>query len=191
MYGYRKARKEEKKILKHEKKYGKKEAAKEEKYVSKHAGKEAATRQADISRGQGYTQEFLNKPQQGLTPEYRKALQAEANRNIDRQQQRDNRRLIGELSQRGIHGKSGVQFAQQKELARNANEARGNTERGLTQLDADLALKKTAAILAGGHGEAAASNLDRQVAIDALRYKKERANQRAVQNANYRSFSMV
>lgn len=142
--------------------------------------------------GRQSAREFLTKPPpEGLDPEKRKALQYEANKGIQRGMQAAHRKLLGEQSQRGISGRSGIGYAQQADLFKKADEAKGGVQRDLTKIDSDLALKKQAAELAYGEGEAAQSLLDKQLAIDEMNLKSEKQRQRMLEDQIYRQFNRV
>lgn len=127
----------------------------------------------------------------GLDPEKKKAMQYAANQQIHRGHQAANRKLLGEQSQRGIGGKGGVGFAQQQELQRMAMDAEGQANRDLTNLDADMRLKNIAAIFAAEQGEAAQNQLDKQMALDELKYEDEKKRNRNFEDYAYKQFSRI
>jgi hypothetical protein len=141
--------------------------------------------------GRAYAEEVISRDVQGLTPAQRNAMQYEANKNIQRAHQSANRQLLGEQSRHGIVGKGGVGYAQQRDLQRLANEARGQSQRDLDRLNADLALKKLAAMFNIEQGEATQSQLDRQLASDELRLADERRRQKHYEDQFNRLFSRV
>lgn len=141
--------------------------------------------------GRADTESFLNKEVQGMDPKTRDALQYEAYNNIHKGHQSANRKLLGEQGQRGIVGKGGVGYAQQRDLLKMANEAQGAADRDLTKLDRDLALKKQAAIFAGGQGEATQSQLDNQRAIDEINLAEEKMHQRKYQDQFYKQWQRL
>lgn len=154
---------------------------------------EEAKRSRQLARQEGktYGEEVLNRNLQGLTPQQRSAMQYEANRNIEGDLYRANQKLSGEQGRRGIGHKSGVAFAQQQALQRQAQEARGQSTRDVERLNADLALKKLAALFNIEQGEASQSQLDRQAAQDELELADERKRQRGWENKFNRLFSRV
>ena len=129
-------------------------------------------------QGLAQGQEFMNLPVQGLDPKKKQALQYEAQKQIHRNQQSANRNLLGEQSQRGIGGRSGIGYAQQADLNKAAQEAQGAASRGIDVMDADMAMKNRANLFAMQEGFAAQSGLDRQMAQDELRYEDEQRRQR-------------
>jgi hypothetical protein len=141
--------------------------------IKEHSAEESAYRASDTQRGRQDAQNFFNQEQKGLTDAQRNAMQYEGERQIDREHEKARQALLGQQGQRGIGGKSGIGYAQQKDLHGMASEARGAVTRGVQLADADQALKKQAAIYAGGQGEATLSALDRQAAQDDLRYRQE------------------
>ena len=120
------------------------------KTASEKAAQSKIDRQNAREEGRADAESFLAKDVQGLDPEKRQALQYEANKGIQRSHQAANRKLLGDQGQHGIVGKGGVGYAQQRDLHKMASEAQGAAERDLTKLDRDIALKKQAAIFAGG-----------------------------------------
>jgi hypothetical protein len=159
--------------------------------VSERTSESAADREKARQAGRKDTEEFFNKDVQGLDPEKRKVMQYEANKGIQRGMQSANRKLLGEQSQRGIVGKGGVGYAQQRDLQKLGQEAQGQATRDLTKLDRDLALKKQAAIFTGGEGQAATSGLDKQMALDDLNLGEEKKRQRSLEDQFYRQFSRI
>jgi len=155
------------------------------------AAQAKSERQKSREEGRADTEAFLAKEVAGLNPQQRQAMQYEANKSIQRSHQAANRRLLGDQASHGIIGKSGVGYAQQRDLQKLANEAQGGVERDLTKLEHDLALKKKAAIFAGGQGEAAQSQLDKQTALDELRLDEERKRQRFFEDQALKQFHRV
>jgi len=151
----------------------------EEESVNDRMRQSAEERRKSREEGRKYAEDVLNRDIQGLDPIKKNALQYEANRMIDRGHQAAERKLLGEQSQRGIVGRGGVGYAQQRDLQRMANDQRGTAQRDLQKLDSDLALKKLAAMFNVEQGEALQSQLDRQLALDELHLSDERRRQRA------------
>lgn len=148
-------------------------------------------RQQGRAEGKQYAEDVLSRDVQGLSPKQRNAMQYEANRQIKRASQSANRRLLGEQSRHGIVGRGGVGYAQQRDLERLANEARGQSIRDIDKVDQDLALKKLAAMFNIEQGEASQSQLDRQMAMDQLNLENERKRQRHMENQFERLFSRI
>lgn len=148
-------------------------------------------RKASREEGKKYAEEVLSRDIQGLDPKKRSAMEYEANKNIQRQHQSANRKLLGEQSRHGIVGQGGVGYAQQRDLQRLANEGYGQTSRDLDKLDADLALKKLAAMFNIEQGEATQAQLDKQMAIDELKLDDELRRQRNYEDQVNRLFSRV
>lgn len=146
--------------------------------VSQETQRAKSERQAARQEGRNYAEELLSRDVEGLTPAKRNALQYEANKNIKRAEQAANRRLLGDQSRHGIVGRGGVGYAQQRDLQRLANEARGQSQRDLDKLNSDLALKKLAAMFNIEQGEASQAALDRQAAVDQLNLNEERRKQK-------------
>ena len=205
MFGYHKARREKRRTNREKEQLGREtEMLKQQKpEIEKQneiANKEAiskATQEAKVSRqqareeGRKYAEDVVNRNVQGLNPTQKNAMQYEANKHIQRQHQQANRKLLGEQGQRGIVGKGGVGYAQQKDLQRLANDAYGQSQRDMDKLDADVALKKLAAMFNIEQGEAAQSQLDRQLAADELNLANEQKRQRYFEDQFNRLFSRV
>ncbi len=148
-------------------------------------------REEGYARGRQRSEELFNRPKIGLSPEEKSAIQFEANRGIKRAEQSAQRRLLGEQGMRGITPKSGVAYAQQRDMMRMGNEARGQAQRDLTKLDEDRKLKNLAAMFSLEQGEASQSQLDRQIAQDQLRLDKERDKQKYWEKKFNRNLSRV
>lgn len=134
---------------------------------------------------------FEDETIQGLDPAKRQAMQYEANKGIQRSVQAANRKLLGEQGMRGIGGRGGVGYAQQRDLQKMGMEAQSAEQRDLDKLNADLRLKKIAAIFAGEQGEAAQNLLDRQTAIDEIELANERKKQKYYQDKYDELFSRL
>jgi hypothetical protein len=143
----------------------------------------------DIQEGMNFGKSLFGS--EGLDPQKRAALQSEANRHINREQYASERKLLGEQSQRGIGGNSGIAYQQRRDLERNGQDLKYGVNRDLDKIDSDLALKQLAANFNVGQGEAIQSQLDRQLALDELGLEDERRKQRAYENTRARSFSRV
>lgn len=146
--------------------------------VNEMSAESAEKRKIAKEAGRTDTEEFFKKDVEGLSPEKRKAMQYEANKGIHRSHQAANRKLLGEQSQKGIMGQGGVGFAQQKDLQKMAMEAEGGVVRDLDKLNSDLAMKKLAAMFAGGEGAATQAQLDDQLALDQLQLAEEKKKQK-------------
>lgn len=161
------------------------------KQVAEKTERAKADRTQARQEGREDAQQFFSQKFEGMKPEDRAALQYEANKGIQRSHQAANRKLLGDQSMHGIQGKGGVGFAQQKELQRMAMEAERGAFRDLQKQDSDLALKKQAAAFAGGEGNAAQQQLDKQSAIDELELADEKKRQRQFEDQFYRQFSRI
>lgn len=163
------------------------------KNASTNAAESKANRQVDREAGRADTEGFLRKDYSGLglDPKVRSAMQFEAQKNIQRGHQSANRKLLGEQSQRGIMGKGGVGYAQQRDLQRNAQDLEAGVNRDLTKLDKDLEMKKMAAIYAGGEGQAAQGQLDQQLALDELQLAEEKRRARQWEDKFNQAFSRI
>lgn len=163
----------------------------EEENVAERATKSAEERRKAREEGRAYAKDVLNQRPEGLSEKRKNALQYEANSMIDRGHQQADRKLLGEHSRRGIVGNSGVGYAQRRDLTRMANESRGQAQRDIEKLDEDMSLKKIAAMFNVEQGEAAQSQLDRQLALDELQLSDERRRQRAIEERNTQLFNRV
>lgn len=142
-------------------------------------------------RGREYANEVMGRKVEGLDPNERRAMQYEANRGINRAAETANRELLGNQSRRGIVGRGGVGYAQQRELQRLAAEARGGVHRDLDKLNADMTEKRRAQHFGIEQGEAAQHGLDRQIAQDEINLEKERKRQREFEDRFYQQFSRI
>ena len=160
--------------------------------VDEKAGKAAEDRKNSYAEGRKRIQDLYNDESiQGMDPEKRQALQYEANKGIQRSMQSANRKLLGEQGQHGIVGKGGVGYAQQRDLQKVGAEAQAGAQRDISKQNADLRLKNIAAIYAGEQGEAAQSQLDKQMALDQLQLADEKKRQRNMEDQLNRLFSRV
>lgn len=159
--------------------------------VADKSAQSKADRATAREEGRADTEAFLNKDIQGLDPVKRQAMQYEANKGIQRSQQSANRKLLGDQATHGIVGKGGVGYAQQRDLQKLGMEAKSGVHRDLDKLNSDLALKKKAAIFAGGEGHASQTQLDKQLAVDELQLADERKRQRKFEDDFYKQFSRV
>ncbi|SRR5260221_5467965 len=150
-----------------------------------------AERQKARGRGREYAQEVMGRKIEGLDPNQRRAMQYEANRGINRAAETANRELLGNQAKRGILGRGGVGYAQQRELQRLASEARGGVHRDLDKLNADMTEKRRAQQFGIESGEAAQHQLDRQIAQDEINLEKERKRQRNFEDRFYQQFSRI
>ncbi len=159
--------------------------------ANKNALESKKLRKEGREEGREDAKKFFSQDIEGLSPEKRSALQYEANKGIQRGVQGAHRKLLGEQGQRGIAGRSGVGYAQQKDLLRSGEQAKGQVHRDLDKLNSDLSMKKLAAMYAGGEGEASQSQLDKQMAIDEMNLAEEKRRQREFENQMYKMFSRV
>lgn len=188
---FRKKQKMQKEIDLNEKNYG---PAQEQKRTNEQNALAKTAKQQRLKsqmEGHDYAQKIMNEDTPGLTSPQRSAMQYEAERQIDRGHEVASRRLLGDQSQRGIVGRGGVAYAQQRDLAERAQEARGGVNRDLNKLNADLALKKKAAQFAIAQGETAAQGLEREEAADALAMSEKRKKDRAKVYAANHNFGRI
>jgi len=191
MFGYHKAKRENKKS----KKYAENLKIQQDPWTNDQVMKdqvkadvaEAKTdRQQARGEGKQYAEEVINRDVPGLTPEQKNAMQYEANKQVKRSMQSANRNLLGQQSTHGISPKSGVAYAQQRDIQKQGQAAMGQNQRDLDKLNADLSLKKLAAMFNIEQGEASQAQLDKQLAIDQLRLEEEKRKQRYYEDqANY------
>jgi hypothetical protein len=171
---FKKAHRKQKKTAQQQRQDEVKRVAAEKTGQDTYAREARNRRLQSTQQGRADTQSFINQEQTGLTPKQRSAMQYGAESDIDREHQAAQQTLLGEQGRRGIMGRGGVGYAQQRDLQRMAQEARGGVTRDLDKLNADMALKKQAAIYSGGAAEASQADLDRQIFQDEARYNQER-----------------
>jgi hypothetical protein len=195
MFGYHKQKRQNKALKKEVEGYRKAPPPLSEeetrKKVSEHAAEERGRREAATKEGIAQTEAHFKRPIEGLAPHERMAMQTEAEQGIRRHTQAAERKLLGEQSLRGIHGKSGVAYAQRKDLHKAEQEARGTAHRDIERLNADRALKKLALTHAGGANAAIQSQLDRQIAHDELQLSEERKRQRNIEDRFHRYLDRI
>ena len=143
------------------------------------------------ARGEGkqYAEELFNRNIAGLNPQQRQSMEESGRHSINRQMQGMERNLLAKQGKHGIKG--GAAYAQHADLARAAVDAQGQMQRDLQSLDSDLALKKLAAMFNVEQGEAGQAQLDRQLALDELKYEEEKKRNRLLEEQFNRQFSKV
>lgn len=159
--------------------------------VSKDSQEAKIARDKARQEGRTYARDVLGQEVEGLNPKQKSAMQYEASKQIQRQMQSANRKLLGEQGRHGIVGKGGVGYAQQRDLQRLGQEAQGQATRDLDRLNSDLALKKLAAMFNIEQGEASQTQLDRQMAQDQAEIAEERRRNRGFEDKFNRLFSRV
>lgn len=205
MFGHHKAQRQKKKMKREQEDFQKEKTAWDDsstnrqkidsdfknQQVAEKTEKAKTDRTQARQEGRADAKEFFGEKWEGMKPEDRAALQYEANKGIQRTHQSANRKLLGDQSMHGIQGKGGVGFGQQKDLQRMAMDAERGAFRDIQKQDSDLALKKQAAAYAGGEGNAAQQQLDKQSAIDELELADEKKRQRQFEDQVYRQFSRI
>ena len=149
--------------------------------------KEQRTQAEKEGRAKG--DELINREMQGLTPQQKLAMRESGQHRVGREYQGYQRQLAAQQSRRGIRG--GTAYSQQADLANHAAEAGRQSERDLSELDADQRLKNIAASFAVEKGEGANQALDRQSAIDELRLREDRKRQRSQEDRFNHLFSRI
>lgn len=203
MFGHHKAKREKKRLKRSQEEFEEKtkqfeagapererQAAEQQKaQVNEKAAQSAEDRKKSYAEGRQRIQDLYNDPSiQGLDPKVRSAMQYEAQKGIQNSHQQANRQLLGDQAQRGIRGQGGVGYAQQRDLLGMANEAQGGVDRDLIKLNQDLRMKNIAATFSGEQGEAAQSQLDKQMALDELQLADEKKRQRYFEDQVYKQW---
>ena len=163
----------------------------EEQKIKQTAENSKTQRHQAREEGVKWGEEFFNRPVSGLAPEKKKAMQYEAQRQAQRQLQSANRHLLGEQGRRGITGNSGIAYAQQRDLRRVGDEVTNQALRDVEKLDADMQMKKIAALFNVGQGEATQAQLDQQRAEDELRLAEDRKRQKRLEDFAYQQYSRI
>lgn len=146
-------------------------------------------REAARQRGREYGEQVLNRDVQGLTPRQRQSMEEGAQKKLNREMQGYQRKLLAQQGSRGVKG--GAAYAQQADLARAGQEAQSQYMRDIDQLDADASLKKLGALFGIEQGEAAQTQLDKQLALDMARMDEERKRQRQYEGKSQDYFARV
>lgn len=141
------------------------------------------------ARGRAEATELVNNPPRGLTNQQRSDMRNQRESQIERDLQNYNRMLTGKQSVKGVRG--GVTAAAQRDLQNMAQEQLSDYERGLAELDSNLALKKLAAIYGAGESEAAQDALLNQSAYDKIIGYLQNENQRKWANRADKYFSQI
>lgn len=134
---------------------------------------------ADKVAARQYADELLNRDVQGLSPQRRQQMLDAGQFNLSRDLQNSQRKLVSGQGRMGMRG--GIAYAQRADLARMGQEARAGIESDVNRLDADMAMKKLAAMIAMEQGERglAASAYDRSRA-EVTAEENRRQNQLAL-----------
>jgi hypothetical protein len=142
-------------------------------------------------RGRERYEEFAGRQFEGLTPESRHAYETQANAGIQRASQGAEKKLLGQQGQRGILGRSGVGYAQQRDLQRMASEERGKVQNDLNLMNEDLRERHRVQAFGVEEGEASQEQLDRRLAQDELRLADERKRQRSIEDQRSKEFKRL
>lgn len=126
--------------------------------------------------GKEYSDELLNRQYEGLGKVQRQGLQESANAQIGRDIQGYEKKLLAQQGRRGVKG--GAAYAQQADLARMGADAQQQTQRDLSALDSDLAMRKLAAAYNIEQGEVGQEALRQQMAKDTLESYDQRKYQK-------------
>ena len=161
------------------------------KQVAEKTAQAKADRTAAREEGRKYAEDIMSRDVQGLDPKRKAAMQYEANKGIQRSMQSANRKLLGDQSQRGIVGKGGVGYAQQRDLQRMAMDAQGQVQRDVDKLNEDQRMRNRAAMHTIESGEASQQQLDKQMALDELQLADEKKRQREFEDKFHRIFSRI
>ncbi len=196
MFGYHKAKRERKRAQKQAEVAQEQlpqEASKEQikQQVAEDVKEAKESRKQAREEGKEYAESFLKSDVQGLDPKEKAAMQYEANKQVKRSQQAASRKLLGQQSAYGVGGKSGVAYAQQRDLQKMGQESQAQNLRDIDRLDKETALKNKAAMMAIIQGEASQDALDRQIALDMLKLEEEKKKQKYYQNKSDKNFSRV
>lgn len=128
---------------------------------------------------------------QGFSPEQARAMQYEAHKGIQRQAQAAQRNIIGEQGQRGIGGRSGIGYAQQRDLNRGYAAQHGQAQRDFERLNAEQRLANVAAGTAYEMGEKSRLGTDWETELEREERRKYReANPNYAKEA-YQQFSRM
>lgn len=146
--------------------------------VQKNLQESEEARHGAFERGKEQHKKFFSEDIEGLSPAQKISMQTEANKHARREAQSLNRRLVGDLSSRGIRSKGGIGEEQQRHLHRQAQEGEEQVRRDVNKLDTDISNQKRAAIYTGAQGEAAQNLIARQSAQDREEHEREMEHQR-------------
>lgn len=142
--------------------------------------------QADVDRAKGRADAaaLVDNPPQGLSDRQRTDMRNQRQSQISNDLSNYNRMLSGQQGVRGVRG--GSTIAAQRELQNSAQDKLSEYERGLSELDSNLSMKKLAAIYGGGESEVAQNALANQSAYDKIKgYLQDQEQKKLVQNSKY------
>jgi len=152
--------------------------------IQENAQKQELARAAGAKEGQSFRMGLQNA--QGFSPEMARLKQYEAHKNIQREAQSAQRNLVGEQGMRGIGGRSGIAYAQRRDM----NQAYG-TQHQQAQSDYDKLndAQRYANYLGeytAGKGEEARYGTDLEAALS-----REEREKRFKANPNAQQFVMM
>ena len=122
----------------------------------------------------------------GFRPEQAAAMQHQAYKNAQRMGQTSQRALLGEQSQRGIGGRSGIGYAQQRDINKSVAAQQAQSLRAFQRLNAEQGMANAGAGYAAEAG--AQSRMDTD--IESQREEEERRKYRLA-NPNSQQFMKI
>jgi hypothetical protein len=128
---------------------------------------------------------------QGFSPEQARAMQYEAHKGIQRQEQAAQRNLVGAQGVQGIGGRSGIGYAQRRDLNRGYAAQHGQAQRDFNRLNREEGRANVGAEYAAEQGEKSRLGTDWETALEREERKKWReANPNYAKEA-YQQFSRM
>lgn len=128
---------------------------------------------------------------QGFSPEQARAMQYEAHKGIQRQEQGAQRNLVGAQGVQGIGGRSGIGYAQRRDLNRGYAAQHGQAQRDFNRLNAEQGMANVGAEYAAEQGEKSRLGTDWETELEREERKKYReANPNYAKEA-YQQFSRM
>lgn len=147
--------------------------------------------QAAREEGRKYAEDVLGREYHGLNPKQRLNLQESANAQINRDIQGYRQKLHAQQGRRGVRGGSGTAHHQERELARLGQETQGQFQRDLSELDAELALRKAAAAFNIEQGNVGQEIQRNQAALNTLQSYDQKKYQKYLAEQANRLFQRI
>lgn len=128
---------------------------------------------------------------QGFSPEQARAMQYEAHKGIQREEQSAQRNLAGVQGSRGIGARSGIGYAQRRDINRGYAAQHGQSQRDYARLNAEQRLANVGAGTAYEMGEKSRMNTDWEAELEREEREKQRKSNPYGVNQAYQQFSRI
>jgi len=128
---------------------------------------------------------------QGFSPEQARAMQYEAHKGIQRQEQAAQRNLVGAQGVQGIGGRSGIGYAQRRDINRGYAAQHGQAQRDYERLNKEEGRANVGAEYAAEQGEKSRLGTDWETALEREERKKLRESNPDYVKEAYQQFNRM